>query len=297
MNVFIKILKGIIIGIANIIPGLSGGMIAASFGVYKPLIKALSMFSKNPILAIISIWEYLFGMVVGVILAFISISQLLNLFPVPLTMLFLGLILGGIPDLFIQVKNKKKTFFNYLFVFITLALLMSLFFLKTQNFDNIKGKSIYLIYILIGIIAATSLIIPGLSSTTILIIFGFYKPLTENISLFIKKSLTFDFNNYIPLLIEITIIFISCFITLLILSKIINQIIEKHQLSFNMVILTILLISPLNILFKAGIKESDFKVITIFFGTIMLLAGFSAIYLLQKKEKHKKLILMETKQK
>ena len=91
------VIKGFVIGIANIIPGVSGGTLAITLGIYEDLINAISHFFTN----FKKNLEFLILLGIGAVLSILTLSKLINFsltkFPVPTTLFFIGLIVGGVP--------------------------------------------------------------------------------------------------------------------------------------------------------------------------------------------------------
>ena len=118
----ILVAKGFVIGIANIIPGVSGGTLAITLGIYERLIKAISHFFTNLKENI----KFLVPIAVGAVLSLLILSNVigyaLDHYPIPTTLLFVGLIFGGVPLLYRHVKTEKKSGSNLLIFFITFSI-------------------------------------------------------------------------------------------------------------------------------------------------------------------------------
>lgn len=99
-------IKGIFIGIANIIPGVSGGTIALSMGIYDKLIGAVSNFFKDWKKSVITLLPILIGCGIGLVGFTFAIEYLLSEHTFVTCMTFIGLILGGLPILIRQLKEK-----------------------------------------------------------------------------------------------------------------------------------------------------------------------------------------------
>lgn len=99
---------GIILGVANVIPGVSGGTMAVVFGIYNRLIDLISLNLKK----IIANWKFILplgiGMVTGILLFSKIITYLFNNFPIQTNWFFIGIILGSIPMIFTHWLNAKK---------------------------------------------------------------------------------------------------------------------------------------------------------------------------------------------
>lgn len=261
MKSIIKIFKGTLVGLGSILPGISGGMIATVFNIYEELIIALNKVVKTPFKAIISIWEYLIGVIVGIALGIVLVATIFKLYPIPITMLFIGFILGGIPSILGETKGKTKNWYHYLTGVIMGLVMLSVLFLRPNNIGLIESPQIYFVYGLIGFLIALPIVVPGVSGTMILMALGLYSYMTDVLSEFIKALVTFNGQGIISNLLPTVTIAISAFVGLLLFSKVIYYFLKNHKLAFNMAILGILFVSPVNILWTLyvdndGIVES-----------------------------------------
>ena len=120
-NIFL-IIKGMIIGIANVIPGVSGGTLMITLGIYEQVINTISHFLKN----MKNNSKFIIPLGIGMGLAILLFSKLigysLNKFPFATTFFFIGLILGGIPILWRKVKLSSKKISNWFIFFLTFTL-------------------------------------------------------------------------------------------------------------------------------------------------------------------------------
>jgi len=99
MKFIFDILRGCAIGIANIIPGVSGGTLAVSMGIYDKIISSVTGLFRHFKKSIITLLPYGIGMVVGLLGLSFIIEFLFARYPLPTVLLFIGLILGGVPAL------------------------------------------------------------------------------------------------------------------------------------------------------------------------------------------------------
>ena len=243
-----KIMIGILVGIGSILPGVSGGMIAASFDVYAKLIRALDELTKTPIKAVISIWEYLLGILIGVLLGFLVIANIFYLIPLPSTLLFIGLILGGLPEVYVLSKQEHQKF-KWISITVLSFLLMLSITIFGQGLNNQGSTDAnFLIWIVVGMMLALSLIVPGLSGTMLLLVIGFYTPLIFLGKTMIEAVVTLNIDllmQNIPTLIYVVIGLILAFI---ILAKVISFVLKKFPKTFYQVILGIVIAAPINIM-------------------------------------------------
>ena len=107
MNLLKSILKGMVIGVANAIPGVSGGTMAVSMGIYDKLIHALTHLFKEFKKSMQVIVPILIGAGLGVVVLAAVIEKMFEAIPIQTNMLFIGLIIGGLPIILNKVKGQK----------------------------------------------------------------------------------------------------------------------------------------------------------------------------------------------
>ena len=183
-NNIILIIKGFLLGIANIIPGVSGGTLAMTLGIYQDLIGAISHFFKKLKKNLKLLIPLGIGMVAAILLGSKVITYCLDKFPFPTTLFFIGLIVGGIPLLTKKVKGKKLKPINIASFLLPFSIVMIMTLLNPGN--NIVDLSTitvmnFLLLIVIGMIAAATMVIPGVSGSFVLMLLGFYKPIVGTI--------------------------------------------------------------------------------------------------------------------
>lgn len=180
----VLIIKGFFFGIANIIPGVSGGTMALTMGVYEDMIEVISHFFKDIKKSLGFVIPFGIGAVLSILLMSKLISAALVKFPFPTTLFFMGLIIGGIPLLTRKVKSEKVKPINILLFLMTFGLIVGMAFMKDGNsvFDlgslNIFS---YILLFLVGMVAAATMVIPGVSGSFVLMLLGFYKPIVTTI--------------------------------------------------------------------------------------------------------------------
>ena len=179
------VLKGMIVGLANVIPGVSGGTLMITLGIYEKIINIISHFFKNFKENLKFIIPFGIGLGIAVLLFSKLIGFSLDKFPFATTIFFLGLILGGLPMLWKKVKIKKKNVSNWLVFALTFGLVTVFAFLSSgdhvASFANL-GVGGYLMLFLVGMIAASTMIIPGISGSFVLMLLGYYKPIIDTVS-------------------------------------------------------------------------------------------------------------------
>ena len=169
------IIKGIIVGIGKIIPGVSGSMLAISLGIYEPLINSINNFFCEPEKNAKFILKICLGIIISIILFSKIILKCLDNYYIITMFFFLGLIIGSINDIKTNIDNK-----NILWVIIPFIIVLVLGFTNIDNDIEITNKYLSIIYyIVIGFVDAVTMVIPGISGTATLMMLGAYNNLIE----------------------------------------------------------------------------------------------------------------------
>ena len=278
-NYLILILKGMIIGLANVIPGVSGGTLMITLGIYEQVIDTISHIFSN----LKKNLKFIIPLGIGIILALILFSKIIGLslekYPFATTLFFLGLILGGIP-LIIKNMNKKKDskkISNYIIAFLSFAFIIFFAMLKSGNDVNLNNLSFggLIILFLVGIIASATMVIPGISGSFVLMLVGYYKPIIDTV-----RSIT-NFNLIGHNIIVLGVFGIGVLIGIILISKLIELLFKKFETKtyyavFGFVIASLIaIIKPLFSL-KLSILE-------IIIGIFLLIIGFISAYKISDK--------------
>ena len=181
---FADIARGVAIGIAFIIPGFSGGSVAAILGVYERLVGAIADFFKHFKSSIKTLLPIAIGMIVGVAALIFPIQWGLSHAPIPTVSLFVGLALGGLPSVTDKCGGGKPSWKHFLALFIPLGLAAGLGFLpvgKEVDLFSLNAGG-YFLLLFIGIIGSSALVIPGISGSMLLLIFGYYDPIVNMVT-------------------------------------------------------------------------------------------------------------------
>lgn len=206
-------LEGIIVGFGAIMPGLSGGTLCVAFGMYLPLIWVISHPKEN----IIKYGKMLavFGM--GAAVGFLGLSGfaswLMELSSELVICAFIGFIIGTFPELWQDAGTKSRNTKSYISMAVGFAVMLTLLFLF-ESHDQVQVNADVFGFLLCGILWGLSFIVPGLSSSTLLLFFGLYQPMLDGIS-------GLDLGVIIPLAIGIVV-------CVMLLSKAVNVAYKKY---------------------------------------------------------------------
>lgn len=220
------VLKGFVLGIANIIPGVSGGTLAITLGIYEELIGIVSHFFSNIKKNILFIIPIGIGAVLSILLGSKIVNYTLDHYKIATTLFFIGLIIGGIPLIYKKVKKEKKEAKHIITFLITFFFIIGLTFLKSgENTISLETINITMIItlFLVGGLAAATMIIPGISGSFVLMLLGFYEPITETIA-----SLT-DFSLLTHNIMILAPFGIGIGIGIILIAKIIEYLLKKHE--------------------------------------------------------------------
>lgn len=179
-------LKGFIIGSSMSVPGVSGGTMAILLGIYDKLIGAISNFLKDIKGNFIFLLKFCIGSGLGIgTLAFL-IKWLLEAFPLPVSFFFLGAVIGGIPALYKKTKGTPLKLSSGAYFLLGLAIVISIGFIPAGNISINSGTGIthYLMLLVTGIIIALALVLPGISTSHMLLVLGMYDTLLTAITEF-----------------------------------------------------------------------------------------------------------------
>lgn len=256
MKTLIKFIQGACVGMASILPGISGSMVATLLNIYHTLIEALNRLTKHPFKAILSVWEYMVGVAIGFGIGFVVIDRLYERIPLPLTFLFIGLILGAIPS-FVKELKKEKTRWHHLLTMGLTMIVMILFLFVRETTQHPGDITYYLVVFVIGFLYATALIIPGLSGSTLLMALGFFQILLVLGNDAIDALFSLNFTELFRQLPLILILAIGIVTGLIVMGKVMYRILEKHEKHFLYGVLGIVFVSPFNILFTLQDNTSE----------------------------------------
>lgn len=174
----LDIARGVGIGTAFIIPGFSGGSVAAILGIYEKLVGAIADVLGSFKKSLFTILPIFIGMVIGIVSLIFPLSFTLERFPLPTVSLFVGLAVGGMPSITDNMRGKLRPT-NAIALVIPLLFALSLSFLPIGEEVNLFSLDFggYLLLFVVGVIGSAALVVPGISGSMLLLIFGYYNPI------------------------------------------------------------------------------------------------------------------------
>lgn len=271
------ILQGMAVGIANIIPGVSGGTMMVAMGLYDKLIHSITHLKSEFKKAI----KLLVPIFAGAGLAIIVLSRvfeyLLAEHPIPTNFAFCGLIAGSLPFIFKKVKGHTVTVGKIIpfLVFFTIVIVMALMGDASGAAADVSFSIVNVIKLFgVGLIAAATMVVPGVSGSMMLMILGYYDTILATINDFIDAGLAFD----IPEIISISGILIpfgiGVIVGIFLIAKIIEFIFVKAEVHAYYAIIGLILASPIAILLNTDWTNLSF--VTAMISAITFAAGWFA---------------------
>ncbi|MGG5461940.1 DUF368 domain-containing protein [Clostridium sp. B9] len=207
----INFIRGFLMALADSVPGVSGGTIAFIMGFYNKFISSLNALTSTKKTdmskkdAIIFLLKLGVGWVTGMVLSILFIASIFDKEIYKISSLFTGFIIFSIPIIISEDKKALKKNYGYvIYAILGIAIVAGITYFNPAT-GAAKGTSLVLnefslplaIYVFIaGMIAISAMVLPGISGSTLLLIFGLYAPVVNAV----KETLTFNFS-YLPMLI------------------------------------------------------------------------------------------------
>lgn len=245
------ILKGAVIGIANIIPGISGGTMAVSMGIYDKIIHAathlLSEFKKS--------MQVLIPIVIGAGIGVVALARIIEIMfekaPFQTNLLFIGLIIGGLPAMAKKVKGKTVRL-GHLLAFLLFFVLVTGLALVGEQEGAAADLSFSLLNVIkllgVGVVASATMVIPGVSGSMMLMLMGYYNPILTEINRFIDNLLDFNIQGLLDGCLVLVPFGIGVVVGIFAIAKLIEIIFEKFPEHAYWAIIGLIAASPIAIL-------------------------------------------------
>lgn len=290
MKFIIDIIKGILIGVANVIPGVSGGTMMVTMGVYEKILGAVNNLFKQFKKSLLTLLPLGIGLVLGIVVFSFVIPYCLEEYPFPTCFCFIGLIMGGVPFIVKPAKEslvqeKKSISIVHILVFaalFALAVGMALMNETAGGAETINlDFGMVCILFVIGLISAATMVVPGVSGSLVLMILGFYAGIMSSISGFIKSVLSFDITtafHYAGVLIPFGI---GIVVGIFAVAKLLEWLFTNYRSITYSGILGLIIASPIAIVIKMGHK--NINPVTVILGVVLLVAGTWFTYWFSKK--------------
>lgn len=242
-----NLLKGMVMGIANIIPGVSGGTMAVSMGIYDKLIHSVTHLLKE----FKESMKFLIPIFLGIGIALVGLSFIIEPafanFPLQTNCLFIGLIVGGLPAVIKKVKGKgiKISYILPFLVFFALVVGMAAIGEKEGAAADLSFSlwSVIKLFV-VGIIASATMVIPGVSGSMMLLLMGYYNPIVAAIKNFVTALAAFDIDGILQGCGILVPMGLGIVVGVILIAKMIEFIFEKFPLQAYWAIIGLIVASP-----------------------------------------------------
>lgn len=321
MNFLTDIFKGIFIGIANAIPGVSGGTLMVSMGIYDKIIHAITTIFKQFVQSVKTLTPYAVGAALGIVGLAYSIGYLFKHFPFQTAMGFIGLIYGGLPILLRKVRGRKPEGAGIVLFVIFFAIIIAMLFVNTDKKEaaetvvvtktidtadfhaeetaviakpanahfDLNAVTIVGLFV-IGVIAAATMIIPGVSGSMVLLALGYYHAIMAAIKGFIEAAVALNIPHALYYVIVLVPFGLGVLFGIYEMARLVEYLLRKHERLTYFAILGLVFASPIAILCNktddgAGVFD-NFTLVAGIMGAVMFAIGFDIALLLSKDEAH-----------
>ncbi|MBQ3088807.1 MAG: DUF368 domain-containing protein [Clostridia bacterium] len=259
--------KGFFVGGTMMVPGVSGGSMAMILGIYNQLIESIANFKKTPLKNAVFLIKFCIGAVLGIVLfSRFVIAPLLDMFPLKVSYFFLGAVAGSVPMIYKTAGIKKFNLNAIIYPIIGMIFVLLIAIIPEGLFTPSNSFSIgnVLLQFVGGLFIAAGLILPGISVSQLLLMFGLY-----NSVIYINSI-----DDLLPLIPLGVGILLGCLVS----AKLMNKAMEKHPQATYLIVFGFLL-GSLPELFPSLPTG-----INIPFCILTFVAGFCFIFFLQKFE-------------
>ena len=260
-----RVINGILVGGGAILPGVSGGVLCVVFGIYQPMMAILS----RPFTAIKQYWRLFLPVMIGVVIGFIGFAKVLgdlfDRYETQMLWLFIGLILGTVPMLLKTARHGEGLSASSKKDWTALVLAFALLFGFLMALKYVGSMSLTLTPVwgfISGIIWRFSLVVPGMSSSSILIFMGLYKDIMSAVG-------ALNLGVVVPLIAGI-------FLVAILFAKFVDRLFDKHFSLVSHAVVGLVIASTLTIIPAfSGLKQ-------LAFGLGLAVIGFVAALFLDK---------------
>jgi len=263
MSFLFQTLKGVLIGVCAILPGVSGSVLSIVFGVYEPLMAFLAHPVSKLKQSLPLLLPVLIGGLAGILLLSKAIGVLLERWEIPVMCVFAGLMVRSLPSLYKDTIKKGHPRHAWIYAVVTAILAIAWLFFTSQNGSYQPSFTLWW-WVLCGVIWGLGFIIPGISPSAIFLLLNAYQHMSESIG-------NLDLSIVLPMA-------AGLIVTVALLSRFINHLLTRWYAQFMFAtfgIVFIFTLAILRLIFSTGIDNA-------LICGFCFCAGFAAAYGMQK---------------
>lgn len=244
-NFILLLIQGMIIGVGGILPGVSGGVLCMAFGLYKPVMEVLASPRKNLKTHLGLLIPVGIGGALGCFGLAHFVGAAMNAQPELSTTVFAGLILGTLPALLRTAREKAPSRGSLPALFVSFIFFFTLFCFLNRG-DGLSLTPNFFWYLLAGAIWGISIVLPGLSSSGILLFLGLFEPM-------VRGAKSFDLGVLIPLA-------VGGVGAIVLLARLVNRLFDRYPAVMSYIVLGIVAATTIPILPMRFASVADFAV-------------------------------------
>ena len=282
MKLLNQILRGVVIGVANIIPGVSGGTMMVSMGIYDTLIHCITHLFSEFRKSVKTLLPYAVGMLLGIVALASLLKFLFANYALPTSTTFIGLILGGLSPLLDKIRHKKLgtvsigVFVLFFAGIIALAMTGDVSNPETLTVD--AGQMVILL--VMGAVAAATMIIPGVSGSMVLMLLGYYTPVLNAVDAMKNAVFSMDFAAMGAPLLMLVPFCAGVVLGIFGVAKLIEWLLSGFPTQTYCAVLGLVVASPVAILLRTDMTGVNWVMIVVSLLTFAL--GFAAAMMLAR---------------
>lgn len=232
LNFMSYLLKGLAIGTAAIIPGVSGGTIAFMLGVYDQIIDAIVSLRRHPKKSLELLLPLGVGVVVAIGLLTYPLGLALTYAPFPTITLFAGFILGSLPQLRkdLPVRLNLRAWVILVIPAIVAVLLGVFSVIGELDASSVLTDDAFLpkiLLIVVGFLGVSAFVVPGISGSMLLLSIGFYEPVLASLRRLLDHLL--DINGLIPEVINFGLFGVGALVGFVVISVLMKWLLTHHR--------------------------------------------------------------------
>lgn len=280
MRFLLKLLKGALIGIAVVIPGVSGGSMAMSMGIYTQIIEFFSAgkgASKHGRVLL----PYGIGVLIGVGIFSYFIELMFATFPLQTACTFVGMIVGALPMLLKKVKGTSFRLSHLLLMLLTAAIIITLTIVSQQsgNAFTLHPTAPHAILALgLGFVSAATMTVPGLSGSMLLILLGYFEPMLQYVNGFTGALFHLEFSTMLEKSIILIPFAVGVVIGIIFMARLVRVLLKRYPLSTYYGIIGLVLASPFTVFYQQRLMQASLG--ALLSGILFIGAGFLLAMLL-----------------
>lgn len=278
-------LKGMVVGLANVIPGVSGGTMMVSMGIFDTLLHSITHLFTEFKKSLRTLLPYVVGMLVAIVAFSFAVIYLFDRFSMQTSAAFVGLILGGVPVLVQRVRGKRVGIAGaFLFVlFCAGIILLQVVGSGVENEASIVlSVPEMLKLVCMGAIASATMIIPGVSGSMMLMILGYYRPVIGAIQGLATALASFDTSAILYSLGILLPFAIGIVLGIFFIAKVLEVLISRFEGLTYCAILGLVAASPVVVFLSIGVGAVTIG--SVIGSVLTFAAGFACALWLSKGE-------------